>query len=115
MSQIDEILDDLIKDLGIDKLDAEKQADVLNQLYDTLQMRVGARLAEDLTEEQAAKIEEASKKSEAEAQAALMEVVPNYDELVADELEGMRQELKVVFDTTSGQSESKGEEEKPAA
>jgi hypothetical protein len=113
MSQIEEVLDDLIKDLGIDRMDPEKQADILSELYDTLQMRVGARLAEDLTEEQAAKIEEASKKGEAEAQAALQEVVPNYDELVADELEGMRQELKVVIDTTSGNSGKT--EEKPAA
>ena len=88
--------DNFLSELGLASLpQAEKEA-IKHHIYDTLEMRVGMKLAQQMTNEQLDEFEAyINRKDEAGALKWLETNFPNYKQVVADELETLRQEVKV--------------------
>lgn len=85
--------DDFLRDLRLDGLSDEQKNNFLHHMLEVLQVRVGAVLAESLTDEQA---EDFAKLDEYDHHAAwnwLEQNCPQYKNVVAIELEKLKQEL----------------------
>jgi hypothetical protein len=87
--------DNLLRDLGLIELPAEERNKLLAQIYETLELRVGMRLAENMSDEQLDEFEQfIDSNDEAGALAWLESNFPNYKEVVAEELEKLKGEIK---------------------
>ncbi len=92
--------DNLLKELGLGELPAQEKNTMLRHIYETLEMRVGMKLAEQMTNEQLDEFEGfIDKNDEAGALKWLETNFPNYKDVVAAELENLKSEIK----TTSAQ------------
>lgn len=79
---------DLLWDLGYQSLTRSQVTDLLGELYETLELRVGTRLAEGMDSNQLARFERiVSRRDESEALKWLGENVPHYKAIVASEWE----------------------------
>ena len=106
--------DNLLKELGLGSLPAEEKNKMLQHIYETLEMRVGMKLAEQMTNQQLDEFEEFIKaKDEAGALKWLETNFPNYKQVVADELEKLKNEIKSSADQIVAASQSGGDQ--PAA
>ena len=86
----------LLEELGLGALPAEEKNRMLGHIYETLEMRVGMKLAEQMTNEQLDEFESyIDKNDEAGALKWLESNFPNYKQVVADELEKLKAEIKV--------------------
>jgi hypothetical protein len=86
--------DNLLQQLGLGLLPAEDKRGLLSHIYETLEMRVGMRLADQMTNEQLDEFEmyfEA--KDDAGAFKWLETNFPNYKEIVNEEFEKLRVEV----------------------
>lgn len=90
-----------IEELGLAGLSEDKKRVLVQQLLETLQLRVGTRLSEDLTDEQLdafdAVVESASDKAEAGAK-WLEENHPHYKAIVNEETARLKDELHSNLD-----------------
>lgn len=87
--------DNLLKELGLGELPAEEKNKMLSHIYETLEMRVGMKLAEQMTNEQLDEFEGfIDKNDEAGALKWLETNFPNYKQVVANELEALKAEIK---------------------
>jgi hypothetical protein len=87
--------DDFLAELGLAALSAEDKKEMLAQIYHTLEERVGMRLAQNMTDQQLQEFEQLmDANDEAGAFKWLQTNVPNYKEVVADELEKLKAEVK---------------------
>lgn len=96
--------DNLLTDLGLGSLPAEERKALLAHLVETLELRVGMKLAQGLSDEQldefeallpvAADSEEARLTKEQAALKWLETHFPNYREVVAQELDTLKTEVK---------------------
>lgn len=87
--------DNLLKELGLGALPPEEKNKMLGHIYETLELRVGMRLAENMTEQQMTDFEKLiAANDEAGALKWLETNFPNYKEVVADELEKLKKEIK---------------------
>jgi len=87
--------DNLLKELGLGGLPASEKNKMLAHIYETLEMRVGMKLAEKMTNEQLDEFEGfIDKNDEAGALKWLESNFPNYKQVVADELEALKSEIK---------------------
>lgn len=87
--------DNLLKELGLGDLPAEEKNRMLAHIYETLEMRVGMKLAERMTNEQLDEFEGfIDKNDEAGALKWLESNFPNYKQVVADELAALKEEIK---------------------
>ena len=87
--------DDLLKELGLGSLPPEEKNRMLAHIYETLEMRVGMKLAEQMTNEQLDEFEAfIDRNDEAGALKWLETNFPNYKQVVADELENLKNEIK---------------------
>jgi len=85
----------LLEELGLDALPAEEKNKMLAQIYETLEMRVGMKLAEQMTNDQLDEFEAfIDRNDEAGALTWLETNFPNYKQVVADELEKLKLEIK---------------------
>lgn len=85
----------LLEELGLGALPAEEKNKMLAQIYETLEMRVGMKLAEQMTNEQLDEFEAfIDRNDEAGALTWLETNFPNYKQVVADELEKLKTEIK---------------------
>lgn len=85
----------LLVELGLGELPAEEKNKMLAHIYETLEMRVGMKLAEQMTNEQLDEFEGfINKNDEAGALKWLETNFPNYKQVVADELEKLKGEIK---------------------
>jgi hypothetical protein len=85
----------LLEDLGLGSLPADEKNRMLSHIYETLEMRVGMKLAEQMTNEQLDEFEGfIDRNDEAGALKWLESNFPNYKQVVADELEGLKGEIK---------------------
>ncbi len=67
---------------------------MLRDIYDTLELRVGMRLAEQMTEEQLDEFESIIDKKDDSASLNWLETnFPNYKEVVGEELEKLKSEI----------------------
>lgn len=87
--------DNLLKELGLGDLPVDEKNKMLGHIYETLEMRVGMKLAEQMTNEQLDEFESyIDRNDEAGALNWLESNFPNYKQVVADELEALKVEIK---------------------
>ena len=85
----------LLKELGLDALPVEEKNKMLGHIYETLEMRVGMKLAEQMSNEQLDEFEAfIDKNDEAGALKWLETNFPDYKQVVADELAKLKEEIK---------------------
>jgi hypothetical protein len=86
--------DDLLNELGLDTLPAEEKKKLLAHIYETLEMRVGMKLAEQMSDNQLVEFEQfIDRNDEAGALKWLETNFPNYKDVVASEFETLKQEV----------------------
>lgn len=89
--------DNLLQELGLGTLPASEKNKMLNHIYETLEMRVGMKLAQKMTNEQLDEFEAyIDRKDEAGALKWLETNFPDYKQVVADELEALKAEIKTA-------------------
>lgn len=89
--------DNLLRELGLGSLPAHEKNRMLGHIYETLEMRVGMKLAERMTNQQLDEFEAfIDRNDEAGALRWLETNFPNYKQVVADELETLKSEIKAA-------------------
>lgn len=92
MFQLD---DKLLHDLGLGELPASEKNKMLAHIYETLELRVGMRLAEQMSDQQLDEFEGfIDRNDEPGALKWLEGNFPDYKKVVADELEKLKGEIK---------------------
>jgi hypothetical protein len=92
MFQLD---DNLLRELGLGSLPPEEKNKMLAHIYETLELRVGMRLAEKMTDAQLDEFEGFIDRNDEDGALHWLETnFPNYKDVVADELEKLKQEIK---------------------
>ena len=92
MFQLD---NNLLRELGLAALPAEEKNKMLAHIYETLELRVGIRLAEQMTDAQLDEFEGfIDRNDEAGALKWLETNFPDYKKVVGDELEKLKREIK---------------------
>jgi len=87
--------DNLLQDLGLGAMPVNEKNKMLGHIYETLEMRVGMKLAEQMSNEQLDEFEGyIDRNDEAGALKWLEANFPNYKQVVADELENLKKEIK---------------------
>ena len=87
--------DNLLKDLGLASLPPEEKNQMLSQIYETLEMRVGMTLARQMSDAQLKEFEAfVDANDEAGALKWLETNFPAYKEVVHSELEKLKAEIK---------------------
>lgn len=87
--------DNFLQELGLGSLQAEDKKAMLNHIYETLEMRVGITLARQMTDAQLTEFESfMDTNDEAGALKWLEHNFPNYKQVVADELDKLKSEIK---------------------
>jgi len=87
--------DTLLEEIGLIALPKEERDQLLRQIYETLEMRVGMRLAERMTDQQLDEFERfIDTNDEAGALTWLETNFPDYKQVVASELEKLKGEIK---------------------
>jgi hypothetical protein len=94
----------LLEDLGLGTLPPQEKNMMLRHIYETLELRVGMKLAERMTNEQLDEFEQLMPKPEDSAETKsqkekyaltwLETNFPNYKQVVAEELEKLKSEVK---------------------
>src|SRR5947209_1675570 len=87
--------DNLLKELGLGSLPPEEKNRMLAHIYETLEMRVGMKLAEQMSNEQLDEFEGfIDRNDEAGALKWLETNFPHYKDVVAEELDKLKNEIK---------------------
>lgn len=87
--------DSLLEEIGLISLPKPDRDQMLRQIYETLEMRVGMRLAERMTDQQLDEFERfIDTNDEAGALKWLESNFPDYKQVVADELNKLKEEIK---------------------
>lgn len=86
--------DNLLQQLGLGALPAAEKKSLQNHIYETLEMRVGMRLADQMTNEQLDEFEQYfNAQDDAGAFRWLETNFPNYKDIVAEEFEKLKAEV----------------------
>lgn len=85
----------LLIEIGLGALPDEEKKKMLAHIYDTLETRVGMRLAEQMSEQQLQEFEQVAN-DEVAALKWLETTFPGYKEVVADEFEKLKSEVAQV-------------------
>lgn len=86
--------DNLLRELGLGELPAAEKNKMLAHIYETLEMRVGMKLAEQMSNQQLDEFESyIDRNDEAGALKWLETNFPNYKQVVADELDNLKKEI----------------------
>src|SRR5262245_52910329 len=89
--------DDLLQELGLAALPPEEKKKMLAHIYETLEMRVGMKLAEQMTDAQLDEFEQfINRNDEAGALRWLEANFPHYKDVVAQEFEQLKMEIRQV-------------------
>lgn len=89
--------DDLLQELGLAALPPEEKKKLLAHIYETLEMRVGMKLAEQMSDAQLTEFEQfIDRNDEAGALKWLETNFPNYKDVVAAEFERLKTEIRQV-------------------
>ena len=89
--------DNLLQELGLGALPAEDKRVMLSHIYETLEMRVGMTLAQQMTNEQLDEFEAfIDSNDEAGALKWLETNFPDYKKVVASELDKLKAEIKTT-------------------
>lgn len=94
MFRLDE---NFLKELGLEALPASEKGQMLRHIYETLEMRVGMKLANQMTDQQLDEFEGfIDRNDEPGAQKWLETNFPDYKTVVAKELDVLKNEIKQV-------------------
>lgn len=85
----------LLIELGLADLPAAEKNQMLRHIYETLEMRVGMKLAQNMTNQQMDEFEKISN-DQAVALKWLESNFPNYKQVVADQLDSLKAEIKAA-------------------
>jgi hypothetical protein len=86
--------DDLLKELGLETLPKEEKTAFLRHMYETLEMRVGTRLAERMSEQQMLEFEQFINSGDEQGAFKWLEAnFPNYKQVVAEEFDKLKAEV----------------------
>ena len=89
--------DDLLQELGLAALPPEEKKKLLAHIYETLEMRVGMKLAERMSDAQLTEFEQfIDRNDEGGALQWLEANFPNYKDVVASEFEALKKEIGQV-------------------
>jgi len=92
MFQLD---DNLLQELGLGQLPPDEKNKMLAHIYETLQVRVGMRLAEKMSDEQLDEFEGFIDRNDESGALQWLETnFPNYKDVVAAELQKLKGEIK---------------------
>src|SRR6185503_21140217 len=92
MFQLD---DNLLRELGLGELPAAEKNKMLAHIYETLELRVGMKLAEQMTDAQLDEFEGFIDRNDESGALNWLETnFPNYKQVVADELEKLKGEIR---------------------
>lgn len=87
--------DNFLQEIGLGGLPAQDKNAMLQQIYETLEIRVGMRLAEQMSDAQLDEFEQfINKNDEAGALKWLETNLPHYKDVVAEELNKLKEEIK---------------------
>ena len=87
--------ENMLVELGLGSLSTQDKDDLLKQIYQTLEIRVGMKLAERMSDAQLKEFEQfINNKDDAGALHWLENNFPDYKQVVASELDGLKTELK---------------------
>lgn len=87
--------DNLLQELGLGSLPATEKNKMLAHIYETLELRVGMKLAEQMTDAQLDEFEAFIDKNDEQGALKWLETnFPDYKKVVADELEKLKTEIK---------------------
>lgn len=87
--------DQFLHDVGLGSLPQDQKAQMLNDIYDRLELQVGMRLAEQMTDEQMDDFEALiDQKNDQASQHWLETNFPQYRQVVADEIEKLKEEIR---------------------
>ncbi len=85
----------LLEDLGLGELPVADKNKMLAHIYETLEMRVGMRLAEQMSNQQLDEFEAFIDKNDEPGALKWLETnFPDYKQVVADQLEKLKAEIK---------------------
>lgn len=89
--------DDLLQELGLAALPPEEKKKLLAHIYETLEMRVGMKLAEQMSDAQLTEFEQfIDRNDEGGALKWLEANFPHYKDVVASEFERLKTEIQQV-------------------
>ena len=92
MFQLD---DNLLRELGLGNLPADEKNKMLAHIYETLELRVGMKLAEQMSDSQLDEFEAFIDRNDEPGALKWLETnFPQYKDVVADELEKLKNEIK---------------------
>lgn len=86
--------EEYLEKVGLGRMPEERKAEFLKYLQETLELRVGRKMSEGMSEAQLLEFDEIAKSGDAErTQAWIRENRPDYREIARNELQKMTQEL----------------------
>lgn len=86
--------DNFLQSVGLANMPEDQKAAFLDYLYDELELRVGTRLSEGMSDDQLAEFEKLLEGDDEEGALTWLETNrPNYKDVVAEELEKLRKEV----------------------
>lgn len=86
--------DTFLNDLGLGTLPADQKHAFLNHLYEELELRVGTRLSHGMSDEQLEEFEKLIDSNDETGALKWLETNrPNYKQVVAEELDKLKQEV----------------------
>lgn len=106
-----------LKDIGLDSLPAAEKNKMLSHIYETLEMRVGVKLASKMSDSQLDEFEGFINKNDQKGALSWLESnFPNYKDVVSEELGKLKEEVKEsapvileeVSKSTTGTTEDTG-------
>jgi predicted RNA-binding Zn ribbon-like protein len=107
--------DNLLQELGLAAMPPEEKKQFLRHIYETLEMRVGTRLAENMSEQQLNEFEDFINKNDEQGAFHWLESnFPNYKDVVAEEFETLKTEIKpVAQDILAASTAQSGDSQPP--
>jgi hypothetical protein len=116
MFQLD---DNLLQELGLGSLPPAEKNKMLGHIYETLELRVGMRLAEQMSDEQLDEFEGfIDRNDEAGALHWLETNFPDYKKVVAEELEKLKCEIKAqapaIIEATNAEMQANAQQPQAA-
>lgn len=89
--------DNFLTEIGLGALPPAEKNKMLGHIYETLEMRVGMKLAEQMSNEQLDEFESFIDKNDEPGALKWLETnFPDYKQVVADELEKLKAEIKTA-------------------
>lgn len=96
--------DDFLQSVGLGGMPEEHRQAFLQHLYEELELRVGTRLSEGMSDTQLAEFEKLIDANDEQGALAWLETNrPNYKDVVAEELEKLKQEVIASKDKILGE------------